>query len=50
MLDDSASGRQLIAMVERLASNYDNSGLMAQIVEQIGITDPNQLSDLLMLC
>jgi len=49
MIDDSASGRQLVAMVERLASNHDSTSLMAQIVEQIGITDPNQLSDLLIL-
>ena len=40
MLDHSASGRQLVTMVEHLASNHDNTSLMVQIVEQIGLTSP----------
>lgn len=40
MLDHSASGRQLVTMVEQLASNHDNTSLMAQIVEQVGLTSP----------
>lgn len=43
MLDHSASGRQLVVMVEQLASNHDNTSLMAQIVEQIGLTTPSEL-------
>lgn len=40
LLDHSASGRQLVTMVEQLASNHDDTSLMAQIVEQIGLTTP----------
>ena len=40
LLDYSASGRQLVAMVEQLASNHDDTSLMAQIVEQVGLTTP----------
>ena len=43
MLDHSASGRNLVAMVEQLASNHDNTSLMAQIVEQVGLTTPTEL-------
>lgn len=43
-LDDSTSGRQLVVSIERMASNHDDTGLMAQVVKQIGLTDPNQLS------
>lgn len=42
MLDHSASGRQLVTMVEQLASNHDNTSLMAQIVEQVGLTTPTE--------
>lgn len=41
-LDHSASGRNLVAMVEQLASNHDNTSLMAQIVEQVGLTTPGE--------
>lgn len=27
-------------MVEQLASNHDNTSIMAQIVEQVGLTTP----------
>jgi len=40
MLDHSASAKQLVTMVEQLASNHDDTSLMAQIVEQIGLTSP----------
>ena len=40
--DHSASGRQVVTMVEQMVSNQDNTSLMARIVEQVGLTTPGE--------
>ena len=42
LLEHSASGRQVVAMVEQMVSNQDNTSLMARIMEQIGLTTPGE--------